>query len=42
MRVRFEPMTAPSNALRTGAGLRRVAPGETFSAVFQIDAGPSP
>jgi aldose 1-epimerase len=32
----FEPMTAPTNALRSGAGLRRVAPGETFTAVFSI------
>jgi aldose 1-epimerase len=33
----FEPMTAPTNALRSGRGLRRVAPGETFTAVFRID-----
>jgi galactose mutarotase-like enzyme len=32
----FEPMTAPTNALRTGAGLRRVAPGGTFTATFSI------
>jgi aldose 1-epimerase len=32
----FEPMTAQTNALRSGAGLRRVAPGEVFSAVFAI------
>jgi aldose 1-epimerase len=32
----FEPMTAPTNALRSGAGLRRVEPGESFSAVFSI------
>lgn len=32
----FEPMTAPTNALRSGAGLRRVAPGDAFSAVFSI------
>jgi galactose mutarotase-like enzyme len=32
----FEPMTAPTNALRSGAGLRRVAPGDTFRAVFSI------
>jgi aldose 1-epimerase len=32
----FEPMTAPTNALRSRAGLRRVAPGETFTAVFSI------
>jgi aldose 1-epimerase len=33
----FEPMTAPTNALRSGVGLRRVAPGEDFTAVFRID-----
>ena len=33
----FEPMTAPTNALRTGDGLRHVAPGETFTATFRID-----
>jgi aldose 1-epimerase len=33
----FEPMTAPTNALRSGAGLRHVAPGETFAAAFRID-----
>jgi aldose 1-epimerase len=32
----FEPMTAPTNALRTGAGLRRVRPGEEFTAAFSI------
>ena len=32
----FEPMTAPTNALRTGAGLRRVVPGQDFSAAFSI------
>ena len=32
----FEPMTAPTNALRSGAGLRRVTPGREFSAVFSI------
>jgi aldose 1-epimerase len=35
--VCFEPMTAPTNALRTGDGLRRVKPGDTFTAVFRID-----
>lgn len=35
--VCFEPMTAPANALRSGDGLRRVAPGGTFTAVFRID-----
>jgi galactose mutarotase-like enzyme len=32
----FEPMTAPVNALRSGDGLRMVAPGESFRAVFRI------
>jgi galactose mutarotase-like enzyme len=32
----FEPMTAPANALRSGDGLRHVAPGESFTAVFSI------
>jgi aldose 1-epimerase len=34
--VCFEPMTAPVNALSTGRGLRRIAPGATFTAVFEI------
>ena len=32
----FEPMTAPTNALRSGEGLRRVQPGDRFSATFSI------
>jgi aldose 1-epimerase len=32
----FEPMTAPTNALRSGCGLRRVAPGDVFRAIFSI------
>jgi galactose mutarotase-like enzyme len=32
----FEPMTAPTDALRSGHGLRYVAPGATFSARFAI------
>ncbi len=32
----FEPMTAPSNALVSGAGLRRVAPGAEYRAAFTI------
>lgn len=32
----FEPMTAPTNALCSGDGLRRVAPGERFEAVFAV------
>ena len=34
--VCFEPMTAPTNVLRSGDGLRRVAPGAAFTAVFRI------
>jgi galactose mutarotase-like enzyme len=34
--VCFEPMTAPTDALRSGMGLRRVAPGGAFTAVFRI------
>ena len=34
----FEPMTAPTNALRSGAGLRRVAHG-AFNASFSIAVG---
>jgi galactose mutarotase-like enzyme len=32
----FEPMTAPVDALRSGEGLRRAAPGTAFTAVFSI------
>jgi aldose 1-epimerase len=32
----FEPMTAPTNALRSGAGLRLVEPGDAFTAAFSI------
>lgn len=32
----FEPMTAPANALRSGAGLRVLAPGKRFRARFAI------
>jgi aldose 1-epimerase len=32
----FEPMTAPTNALRSGAGLRLLAPGESCSARFAV------
>jgi galactose mutarotase-like enzyme len=32
----FEPMTAPANALRSRAGLRRAAPGREFLAAFSI------
>jgi galactose mutarotase-like enzyme len=34
--VCFEPMTAPTNVLRSGDGLRRVTPGRSFTAVFRI------
>lgn len=36
----FEPMTSPTDALRTGRDLRSVAPGEHFSASFAISVGP--
>ena len=32
----FEPMTAPTNALASGDGLRAVAPGTAYSATFSI------
>jgi aldose 1-epimerase len=32
----FEPMTAPANALRSGDGLRLLAPGERFAARFTV------
>ncbi|HVE68005.1 MAG TPA: aldose 1-epimerase [Solirubrobacteraceae bacterium] len=34
--VCFEPMTAPTNALVTGDGLRTVAPGERYAARFAV------
>lgn len=34
--IAFEPMTAPSNALISGEGLRFVSPGKAFSATFRI------
>ena len=34
--VCLEPMTAPTNALRTGSGLRRAIPGRQFTAAFSI------
>ncbi|MEA2332223.1 MAG: aldose 1-epimerase [Thermoleophilaceae bacterium] len=39
--VCFEPMTAPTNALVTGAGLRSVAPGSSFRAEFRVRVQPS-
>jgi aldose 1-epimerase len=38
--VCFEPMTAPTNALESGQGLREVAPGDSFEAVFTVRAMP--
>lgn len=35
--VALEPMTAPTDALRSGRGRRSVAPGETFSASFAVE-----
>ena len=32
----FEPMTAPANALRSGDGLRLLAPGERYLARFSV------
>lgn len=32
----FEPMTAPANALRSGTGLRVLAPGERCTAAFSV------
>jgi aldose 1-epimerase len=37
----FEPMTAPANALRSGDGLRLLAPGERFVARFALVVGDS-
>ena len=34
-----EPMTAPTDALRSGRGLRWAAPGSTFEAVFAVEVG---
>ena len=34
--IAVEPMTAPTSALTSGRGLRFVAPGERFRAVFRI------
>jgi aldose 1-epimerase len=35
----FEPMTAPANALRSGSGLRLLAPGESYRAAFAVSVG---
>jgi aldose 1-epimerase len=37
----FEPMTAPANALRSGEGLRVLAPGERYAARFSVGIGDS-
>jgi galactose mutarotase-like enzyme len=34
-----EPMTAPTDALRSGRGLRLVAPGGSFTATFAVEIG---
>ena len=34
--VAIEPMTAPTNALMSGRGLRVVAPRERFEAAFRV------
>jgi aldose 1-epimerase len=34
--VAFEPMSAPTNALISGEGLRLVEPNDEFRAVFRI------
>jgi galactose mutarotase-like enzyme len=34
-----EPMTAPADALRSGRGLRLVAPGQSFTARFSVEVG---
>jgi aldose 1-epimerase len=39
--VAFEPMTAPTNALISGEGLRMLAAGESFTASFAIAIGES-
>lgn len=35
--IAIEPMTAPTNALSSGDGLRVIAPGEQFTASFRIE-----
>ncbi len=37
----FEPMSAPANALRSGDGLRLLAPGQRFTASFSVAVGES-
>jgi aldose 1-epimerase len=38
----FEPMTAPANALRSGNGLRLLAPGERYRAGFSLRVAEAP
>lgn len=40
--VAWEPMTAPTNALVSGRGLRHVAPGDTFAATFTVSVASDP
>jgi aldose 1-epimerase len=35
--IAIEPMTAPADALNSGLGIRRLAPGETWSLTWGID-----
>ncbi len=37
--VAIEPMTAPADALNSGLGIRRLAPGETWSLTWGIELG---
>jgi galactose mutarotase-like enzyme len=38
----FEPMTAPTNALRSGTGLRLLRPGESYHARFSVSVDDRP
>jgi galactose mutarotase-like enzyme len=40
--VAWEPMTAPTNALVSGRGLRHVAPGDAFAATFTVSVRSDP
>jgi len=40
--VAWEPMTAPTNALVSEHGLRRVAPGDSFAATFAVSVRSEP